>query len=291
MRKSLTNAASEASSWLSCATSRIAGSVQGDETMRAILGVRFVVVGAALCAAVACGGSTRVDSGGPSAAGASAAGASSGAPGLAQGGQAAGDLEPISAGSPSMPSGGSGAGGVDNGAQAGGGQAGHGEAGGGHGGDWCMLGGVQYSSTPTKCDCNTCWCDSDGRVVSTLVACYPCSYGGQTYPRGVSFPDRDGCNTCACPTQDTATVTCTRLADCSCNPDKEWYRKYTATSVAACAAAKFACPDNTTSFFNDCGCGCEEQESCGQYVDCQPGPNAVTCEAQKAACPYAQVTE
>jgi hypothetical protein len=139
--------------------------------------------------------------------------------------------------------------------------------------------GVQF-----PCDCSICWCGTDGYIWSTLTECPPsvaCTHAGKSYPTGVTFPSRDGCNECTC--EENGTVGCTDKA-CACKPDAEWYRHYVLTDAQSCQAAKYACPPNTRSFRNECGCGCEEAAECAETIACKD------CDDQLARCPYAKVS-
>ena len=57
----------------------------------------------------------------------------------------------------------------------------------------------------------------------------------------------------------------------TCNPSTEFNRHYVATSPSQCAVIDYSCQTNTTMFGNACGCGCQQDSSCPQYVDCMPG--------------------
>lgn len=131
--------------------------------------------------------------------------------------------------------------------------------------------------------CNTCYCDQNGQSACTGAYCPPeCTYAGTTYQVGESFPALDGCNTCTC---TDGGIVCTKVA-CSCDPTTEWWRDYVSTSVNECALIDFACPENTTGFQNACGCGCEQDASCPQTIDCQPPTD---CTELKKKCPYSLV--
>jgi hypothetical protein len=80
-----------------------------------------------------------------------------------------------------------------------------------------------------------------------------CSYGGETYSSGDSFPSSDGCNTCTCSTKGN--VGCTKRA-CVCNPEAEPNRNYIGTP-ATCPMIRYSCSADKRSFQNACGCGCE----------------------------------
>jgi hypothetical protein len=134
-------------------------------------------------------------------------------------------------------------------------------------------------------DCNSCTCMSDGSVACTGMYCPGCLYGGQVYQEGSTFPALDGCNTCSC---SMGTVSCTKLA-CQCDPSTEWWHDYLTTDPATCATVKYSCPANTTPFENQCGCGCEEDLSCPQVIDCMPP--ATDCSAMMAKCPFSSVAK
>lgn len=153
----------------------------------------------------------------------------------------------------------------------------------------CVHGGQTHppgSSFPAGDGCNTCFCDVDGTVSCTLVDCAPttCTYAGKAYAPGDSFPAIDGCNKCSCGSDGN--VSCTEIS-CPCDPAKEWWREYVGKSPAECATIKYACPEHTTPFANDCGCGCEQDASCPQWFDCMP---PAACDPdQIAKCPYSGV--
>lgn len=150
----------------------------------------------------------------------------------------------------------------------------------------CEQNGVFYQpgQTWSTGPCSSCTCLAGGQIAcgGTLCPNPSCTYGGQDYPVGASFPDRDGCNTCQC-TQSG--VTCTKVA-CQCAPDKEWWRNYVSKDPAMCATIRYDCPANTTPFQNACGCGCEEGTACPQTLDCMPPTD---CSSLRAECPFSGV--
>jgi hypothetical protein len=74
----------------------------------------------------------------------------------------------------------------------------------------------------------------------------------------------------------------------ACDPEAEPDRDYVGKSREACSVIRFACPENTVSFQNDCGCGCEQDESCPDFVDCMPGsdPKPGCSAEERELCPY-----
>jgi hypothetical protein len=85
-------------------------------------------------------------------------------------------------------------------------------------------------------------------------AAVTCSYDGETFSPGASFPSTDGCNTCSC--GSTGTVMCTKKACLACDPDNEWWRNYIGNPTS-CQTIRYVCASNQRSFQNTCGCGCE----------------------------------
>lgn len=110
-----------------------------------------------------------------------------------------------------------------------------------------------------------------------------CTYLGETH-HGEQFPDRDGCNTCWCGSvyEGMVQIECTQ-ALCACT-GSEWFRDYKATSPASCQTVKFACPEQTERFSDDCGCGCEQSEACAKVLSCSGD-----CAEEQASCPYSEL--
>lgn len=158
-------------------------------------------------------------------------------------------------------------------------------------------------SRPENCDANydpVCGCDgftysnecaarSAGVDSASAGICEACVYEGVSYGVGASFPSIDGCNTCTCTDQG---VSCTEIA-CECSPETEWWRDYVTTDIGQCLVILYDCPDNTTGFENNCGCGCEQSGECPQYLDCEPphepGSPCEDIPAFQAQCPYSGV--
>jgi len=90
-------------------------------------------------------------------------------------------------------------------------------------------------------------------TIKSAAAPVTCSYDGETYSPGDSFPSTDGCNTCSC--SSTGNVGCTKRA-CTCNPEAEPWRRYMGTPTT-CMTIRYTCNTNERSFSNSCGCGCE----------------------------------
>jgi hypothetical protein len=78
-----------------------------------------------------------------------------------------------------------------------------------------------------------------------------------------------------------------READNKCDSQLEYNRHYVSTDPKQCMLIDYVCPQQTTQFGNQCGCGCEQDSSCPRYVDCMPGPSVSDplCAAD-SRCPY-----
>jgi hypothetical protein len=157
----------------------------------------------------------------------------------------------------------------------------------------CEYQGQTYSqgeSFPAGDGCNTCTCDPEGsgEAMCTLMACPGCVYAGEGHVPGETFPALDGCNTCTC--QPDGTVSCTEIA-CPCDPAAEWWREYMSQDAQECLLLDFGCPPNTVRFDNQCGCGCEQDATCPQYLDCMPPAQCTPEQIQEFTdqCPYSQV--
>ena len=159
----------------------------------------------------------------------------------------------------------------------------------------CTYNGVGYqadASFPAIDGCNTCWCDATGMVGCSRIWCAvetTCEYDGATYDPGESFPATDGCNTCTC--GEDGIVGCTKIGCATCDPDAEYNRHYVGESREICMQIRFACPENTTMFSNDCGCGCEQDSECPEWINCMPGPQVAPCNASEiqVECPYSEI--
>ena len=118
-------------------------------------------------------------------------------------------------------------------------------------------------------------CNPNGECVSEPFQCGgTCSYNGQTYQDGETFPSTDGCNTCEC---DDGNVGCTEKACQECG-----------------GLQGIACPDGQYSHFGDAQCGIADNmgvcadipQACDTVYDPVCGCDGVTygnaCEAAVA---------
>jgi hypothetical protein len=130
----------------------------------------------------------------------------------------------------------------------------------------------------TAC-CSTIWCASIGQCDAFPV----CDPGDQVI-EGDCPPD----GSCYTRTLCGTTINC---RDVECDPDTEYNRQYVAMDPGTCALIDYSCPEYTTHFANDCGCGCEQDASCPRYFNCQPGPDPQPeCSEERIArCPFSPI--
>lgn len=81
-----------------------------------------------------------------------------------------------------------------------------------------------------------------------------------------------------------STIKC-RRASTACDPESEYNRNYVA-DAEGCKLIKFTCQTNTTMFSNECGCGCEQDSTCPEFVDCMPGPGTRPALCSNTSCPF-----
>lgn len=124
--------------------------------------------------------------------------------------------------------------------------------------DACPQGATCYSN---QLCCSQIWC-----VVAESIACdaMPVCMAGETEvspcPADASCVSRTLCGT---------SIVCQKPSS-ECSPASEYNREYVAESPEQCATLRYACDEGTTSFSNECGCGCEQPSACPEYVDCMP---------------------
>jgi hypothetical protein len=107
--------------------------------------------------------------------------------------------------------------------------------------------------------CSTIWC---ARPLATCNAAPSCDPGdikiSGECPPGVGCYTRSLCG---------STIHC---IDTACDPGAEYNRKYATRNASSCALIDFGCEANTAPFVNDCGCGCEQDPACPEYIHCEP---------------------
>jgi len=184
----------------------------------------------------------------------------------------------------------------DDGGQAGSagnaGTASSGASGGsGGGGGSCVWKGQTYEEGEAFYDdCNSCVC-TNGGVGCTAIGCEaPCTYEGNNYGEGTSFPAGDGCNTCTC---ESATVVCTRLACNSCESVDAASGTYVEQAKKCDPAAPNQCTQLVAGAL-DCACPTyvnpENQEAIAalaatheEYASLMCGPPPCDCASPSGA--------
>ncbi|MBW2735005.1 MAG: hypothetical protein JRH20_21705 [Deltaproteobacteria bacterium] len=133
-------------------------------------------------------------------------------------------------------------------------------------------------------------CILDGDYPDAGGQCMPilCTFNGQDYVEDEEFSAGDSCNTCSCFAGGQVYCTKRMCPIPFCDPKSEWYRDYVSTDPEQCKVIKYSCPVNTTYFSNTCGCGCEQDASCPQWVNCMP-PAPCDVDALRERCPYTQI--
>jgi hypothetical protein len=146
--------------------------------------------------------------------------------------------------------------------------------------DACPIGGDCYSNTVC---CSTIWCLRESAQCNAYPACDDGDEEVAVCPTNGACYERTLCG---------STLLCASAPDggATCNPSTEYNRDYVGLGDQ-CQLIDFMCGDNTTPFFNECGCGCEQDSSCPEWVDCMPGPtpNPQCGQDFLTTCPYTQV--
>jgi hypothetical protein len=200
----------------------------------------------------------------------------------------------------------------------------------------CKHGGNSYSAGqtfPSDDGCNTCSCLGDGSIACTDKACpnpctgdavtgaplppgcNTCSYGGQTYEQGQSFPALDGCNTCSCGANGN--IGCTKIG-CqgqTCEFDGKVYQLgdtfYDELDCNGCSCTEsgvtcdarycdpaLACKLGDSSFASGVSvpcadgcntCFCDAGGWGSTLVACGPLPKVERCSGVEAGAPKARV--
>lgn len=136
----------------------------------------------------------------------------------------------------------------------------------------CPIGGECYSSTVC---CSTVWCMEEQAACDAIPTCQEGETEVPECPVGSTCVQRALCGT---------VITCAQgIAVCDLGPQPN--RHYVAYSALECVGIDFACPAHTTGFSDVCGCGCEQPDTCPEFIDCQPGTQLdPLCESDE--CPY-----
>jgi hypothetical protein len=83
-------------------------------------------------------------------------------------------------------------------------------------------------------------------------------------------------------------------AGVECNPELEHNRNYLG-DPDRCLLIDYTCASPTMSFYNACGCGCEQDATCPETFDCRAGariaPKLACTPENLARCPFSAVDE
>jgi len=145
---------------------------------------------------------------------------------------------------------------------------------------------------PATDGCNECACLDDGNVGCTDATCTEtvvCNYDGQMYVPGDTFPATDGCNACVC-ANDGAVICTEEACTTTCNPEDEWWRQYMSDDPDECALLDYECPGSSYDFKSECGCGCEQPDSCRKSFDCS-APDSCDIDTLAHKCPFSEIVQ
>jgi hypothetical protein len=136
----------------------------------------------------------------------------------------------------------------------------------------CPIGADCYSNTIC---CDTVWCMEEQALCDGIPVCQEGEVEVPACPADASCVKRALCGTViVC---QTSPVEC----DHEANPNLH----YVGESAEECQVIDYSCPEHTTGFSNECGCGCEQPDSCPEFVGCLPGGNVdPLCNSEE--CPY-----
>lgn len=121
----------------------------------------------------------------------------------------------------------------------------------------CPVGIDCYSSSIC---CSTIWCMPEQPACDGIAVCLEDETEVEECPPGGTCTVRSHCD---------SVIVC-QLNEGVCDPEREHDRHYVAESTETCAVIDYACPEDTTGFSNECGCGCEQPAECPEFVNCEP---------------------
>lgn len=154
----------------------------------------------------------------------------------------------------------------------------------------CPAGAECYSNSIC---CSTVWCAAGIATCDAFPACDPGDreFAGSC-PPAYSCYQRSVCGstiTCLEQLEDGGPAPIAVDAGGSCDPAAQPDRHYVADSPEKCAVIDYLCPATTRYFHDACGCGCEQDPSCPDWVDCMPGPGVpdpACTDGDQNPCPY-----
>jgi len=138
--------------------------------------------------------------------------------------------------------------------------------------DDCPAGATCYSNAVC---CSTVWCAKRLPNCDAFPSC-------ESDEKDVSECE----DSAVCTTRELCgnSILCQKRSG-SCDHEEELDRDYVAESADGCPLIDYVCPEHTTPFSNECGCGCEQPADCPDFVNCAPG-STVDPLCDSAECPY-----
>jgi hypothetical protein len=171
--------------------------------------------------------------------------------------------------------------------------------------------GSNPSGSPWCPNSNACRYDADQRLAPSEPCpanreCYADDWCGQSI-QCVKYVDDGTCTekpSCD-PEQVTLSVGCLRggicetrsacgksivcetkhQGDAACNPGLFRHRVF-AARAQSCSAISIYCPKGSILFSDECGCGCEQPETCPEGVNCQPSGEIHSELCDSTDCPF-----
>jgi hypothetical protein len=141
--------------------------------------------------------------------------------------------------------------------------------------DDCPMGAECHSVT--FC-CSTVWCMKPQAPCDGIPSCSD----GETL-----VDDCPSDATCVRRAMCGSVITCQLDGFVACDLGSQPNRNYIGSSAESCEGIDFACPEHTLGFSDYCGCGCEQPDTCPEFIDCAPGGDVdPLCESNE--CPYSQ---
>jgi hypothetical protein len=140
--------------------------------------------------------------------------------------------------------------------------------------DDCPAGAICYSNAVC---CSVVWCAKRQPNCDAFPSCESDEKDVSECEANAVCTTRELCgNSILCQKKDG---TCDRAGE----PDRD----YVGDDPASCLLIDYICPEHTTPFSNDCGCGCEQPTECPDFVNCEPG-GMVDPLCDSAECPYTE---
>lgn len=135
----------------------------------------------------------------------------------------------------------------------------------------CPVGAECYAQVVC---CTVGYCMKEQALCDGIPVCEADESEVSACPDGWSCTPRARCG---------SVITCVK--DDICDPLVRPFRDYIGSSPDECQGIDYSCPEHTTSFEDECGCGCEQPTSCPKVLDCAPG-GVLDPLCSSLECPY-----